>query len=141
MHRDSVEIDIRVPNKTQYLRLIGTLGEGLVKELYRYSGDRETLAEQVNLVLTEAVTNAMRYGGEGDFEQSVHIIITLTETELCVKIFDYGQGFDLDGIPTPDFENPEDKGRGIYIMKSLMDSVSYKMLANYNILEMCKKLK
>jgi len=141
MPKDAIEVDIRVPNQTRYLSLIGKIGEGLVKELNRYEGDRDALAHQLNLVLTEAVVNAIRYGNESNPEQTVRIFIAITDDELLVKIYDHGRGFDIDGTPSPDFNNPKDRGRGIYIMKCLMDSVSYKKLEEVNVLEMSKKLK
>jgi serine/threonine-protein kinase RsbW len=141
MPKDTIEVDIRVPNQTRYLSLIGKIGESMVKELNLHEGERETLAHQMNLVLTEAVANAIRYGNENDPEQKVHVLITLSDDELHVKIYDRGRGFDINGIPSPDFNSPNDRGRGIYIMKRIMDSVSYKKLKKVNILEMSKKLK
>ena len=44
MEGNAIEVDIRVPNKTRYLSLIGRIGEDIARELERYSGDRETLA-------------------------------------------------------------------------------------------------
>jgi serine/threonine-protein kinase RsbW len=141
MPKDAVEVDIKVPNQTRYLSLVGKIGEDMIKELGRYEVDRDTLAHQLNLVLTEAVANAIRYGNDSDTEQTVQILITVTADELLVKIYDNGRGFDINGIPSPDFESPKDQGRGIYIMKRIMDSVSYKKLEKVNVLEMSKKLK
>jgi serine/threonine-protein kinase RsbW len=139
MEKNAIEVDIKVPNQTRYLSLIGKIGEDIAKELDRFSGDRETLAYHINLVLTEATVNAIKYGAT-DQDKMVHIVINITDTELAIRVFDNGQGFDINGIATPDFEALEDRGRGIFLIRSLMDSVCYKRSTEGNILEMVKRL-
>jgi serine/threonine-protein kinase RsbW len=141
MSKNSIEVDIRVPNQTRYLSLIGKIGEDIVKELNRHNREKDTLAYHLNLVLTEALVNAIRYAHGSDPDQIVHIFINISEDELLVKVFDHGKGFDISNIPLPDFEKPDNRGRGIYIIKCLMDSVSYHKLDKFNVLEMTKKLK
>jgi serine/threonine-protein kinase RsbW len=140
MPKNTIEVDIRVPNQTRYLRLIGEIGEDIAKELNRNCGTNENLAYNLNLVLTEAMVNAIKYAHDSDPDKTIHIIINVTEVELNIKVYDSGQGFDINDIPPPDFENPEDQGRGIFIIKCLMDSVTYKKINGMNVLEICKKL-
>ena len=58
MHTDRLAVDIKVPNQTRYLCLIGHIGENIARTLKHYGGDREKLAYDLNLVLTEAMANA-----------------------------------------------------------------------------------
>ena len=140
MENREIELDIKVPNQTRYLSLIGRIGEDIAREIDRYSGDRETLAYQVNLVLTEAMSNAIKYGNPDNREETVHILINISDNRLFIRIYDYGQGFDINEIPTPDFDALEDRGRGIFLIKALMDSVQYRKQADGNMLEMIKQL-
>lgn len=140
MDKKEIEVDIKVPNQTRYLSLIGRIGEDIAKELDKYSGDRETLAYHINLVLTEAMVNAIRYANTEDPDTLVHILINISEDDLVIKVFDKGQGFDINAIPPPNFAELEDRGRGIFLIKSLMDSVCYKKTRGGNVLEMSKKL-
>jgi len=140
MEKKDIEVDIKVPNQTRYLSLIGRIGEDIAKELDKYTGDRETLAYHINLVLTEAMVNAIKYANSKDPEKLVHIVINISDDALVIKVFDKGQGFDINTIPSPDFNRLEDRGRGIFLIKSLMDSVCYKKIRNGNVLEMSKKL-
>lgn len=141
MEKNELEVDIKVPNQTRYLSLIGRIGEDIAKELGRYSGDRETLAYHINLVLTEAMVNAIKYANADDPDKMVHIFINITDDDLLIKVFDNGQGFDINSVPPPDFEKLEDRGRGIFIIKTLMDCVSYRKVSDGNVLEMTKKLR
>ena len=140
MDKKEIEVDIKVPNQTRYLSLIGRIGEDIAKELDKYTGDRETLAYHINLVLTEAMVNAIKYANPKDPEKLVHIVINISDDALVIKVFDKGQGFDINTIPSPDFNRLEDRGRGIFLIRSLMDSVSYKKVRSGNMLEMSKKL-
>jgi serine/threonine-protein kinase RsbW len=140
MENRGIELDIKVPNQTRYLSLIGRIGEDIAREIDRYSGDRETLAYQINLVLTEAMSNAIKYGNPDNREETVHILINISDNELFIRIYDYGQGFDINEIPAPDFDVLEDRGRGIFLIKALMDSVQYRKQADGNMLEMIKQL-
>jgi serine/threonine-protein kinase RsbW len=141
MKKNNIEIDIRVPNQTRYLSLIGKIGEDLARELDRYAGDKETLAYYINLVLTEAMINAIKHANAGDPEKTVHVSITILEDELTIKVYDEGQGFDINTVPPPNFDELEEGGRGIFIIRSIMDTVYYRKVNGGNVLEMCKSLR
>jgi serine/threonine-protein kinase RsbW len=140
MAGNTIEVDIKVPNKTRYLSLIGKIGEDIARELERYSGDKEILAYHLNLVLTEAMVNAIKHAGPKEPEKQVRIVISIHLDDLTIRVYDDGQGFDINAIPPPNFEDLEDRGRGIFLIRSLMDSVCYRKNCKENILEMKKKL-
>lgn len=140
--KNQIELEIIVPNQTCYLRLIGRIGEDMARELDRFRGDREALAHHLNMVLTEATSNAIRHANAADPEKKIRINIKITNQELLIKVFDSGQGFNLDEVPEPSFDlDPlEEKGRGIFIIRSLMDSVTYRKAGGGNVLVMKKQL-
>lgn len=138
--KEKIEVNIKVPNQTRYLGLIGKIGEDVARALKKYKGDREELAYHINLVLTEAMANAIRHANEGDPEKEVHITITIMGRSLNIKVYDQGQGFDISALPSPDFKNLDEHGRGVYIIRSLMDRVTYRKFKNGHVLEMMKTL-
>lgn len=135
-----LSLDIEAPSQTRYLALIGNIAEQIGKELGGVAGDREALAYHLNLVLTEAVANAIQHGSTGDSKNTVRICLSIEDKNLCVRVFDRGQGFDLEAVPTPDFGELDEHGRGIFFIRSLMDSVEYRKTESGNVLEMRKKL-
>ncbi len=141
MDKNEIEVDIKVPNQTRYLSLIGRIGEDIAMELKRFDGDRDMLAYHINLVLTEAMVNAIKHANANDPDKMVHVYINITDQDLLIRVFDDGQGFDINSIPPPDFEQLEDRGRGIFIIKQLMDTVKYEQIAGGNMLEMTKCLR
>jgi serine/threonine-protein kinase RsbW len=134
-----IKVDIVVPNQTRYLSLIGNIAEQIAKQLDTANGDRDTLAYHLDLALTEAIANAIQYGCPTDAKQSVRVCLSLDDKNLCVRVFDQGQGFDLKAVPPPDFADLDERGRGIFFIRSLMDSVDYRKTENGNVLEMRKK--
>jgi serine/threonine-protein kinase RsbW len=139
MINDRIAVDIKVPNQTRYLCLIGHIGENIARTLSAYGGDREKLAFDLNLVLTEAMANAIQHANEGDPAKEVHIEISIVSQRLFIKVFDFGPGFDVDQYIKP--SHPLDEhGRGIYLIHTIMDEISYDPTENGHVLEMVKNL-
>ncbi len=134
------QVDVIIPTQTKYLDLIGSIGERIGKELDDFSGDREALAYHLNLVLTEATTNAIKHA-DNKPKDTVRISIHIQQSELNIKVYDHGQGFDLETVPLPDFDHPKEGGMGIFFIKTLMDSVTYTRQGDCNVLEIIKYLK
>ena len=134
------QVDVVIPTQTKYLHLIGSIGEHIAKDLENFSGDRDALAYHLNLVLTEATSNAIKHANYNDPKDTVRINIDIKEKELIIKVYDHGQGFDLGAIPNPDFDHPKENGMGLFFIKTLMDSVTYKNLGDCNMLEIRKLL-
>lgn len=139
MITDRIAVDIKVPNQTRYLCLIGHIGENIARTLRNYGGDREKLAYDLNLVLTEAMANAIQHANEGDPAKEVHIEISLADQRLIIRVFDFGEGFDVKRYVAPGHPL-EEHGRGIYLMHTIMDEISYRSTANGHVLEMIKDL-
>ncbi len=135
-----IQLDMTVPSRTQYLNLVGNIGEEIAKALDPYHGDRNMLAFTLNLVLTEAVTNAIKYTGSHSANHPVRIKILFHRNELLIRVYDHGQGFDLNAVRDPDLDQPREGGLGIFLIRTFMDSVAYRKIKDGNILEMRKKL-
>ncbi|HEY8218628.1 MAG TPA: ATP-binding protein [Methylobacter sp.] len=135
-----IQVEVIIPTQTKYLNLIGSIGEHIAKELDKFSGDREALAYNLNLVLTEATINAIKHGTQANPSDTVKITITIQENELNIKVYDHGQGFNLESVPLPDFDHPKEGGLGIFFIRNLMDSVTYTRLGDCNVLEIIKHL-
>ncbi|HXY59390.1 MAG TPA: ATP-binding protein [Methylocystis sp.] len=135
-----LNLDIQVPNQTRYLRLVGNIAQLVAKEIDVATGDRDALAYHLNLVVTEAVTNAIQYGCKSDVETKVRIFLSYENKDLCVRVYDHGAGFDLRSIAAPDEDALNERGRGLFFIRSLMDTVDYRRTECGNVLEMKKRL-
>ena len=82
--------------------------------------------------LTEALSNAMIYGNDGDPEKRVRVEVTVKVEEVAVRVTDQGVGFDPTSVPDPTLPDNITKtgGRGIFLMKALMDEVRFNDQGN-----------
>lgn len=135
-----VNIDITVPNQTKYLGMIGRIGESLAYSLKSYHGNRRELAYHINLVLTEALANAIRHANDFDPDKEVRVTISASDHNLIIKVFDQGQGFDIERLAKLKVQESDEGGRGIQIILKLMDQVRYIQEGDCNVLEMTKHL-
>ncbi|MEX0601774.1 MAG: ATP-binding protein [Bacteroidota bacterium] len=87
---------------------------------------------------TEAVNNAIVHGNRSDRRKKVCLECVLTRDEVLVRVQDHGKGFDPSGVPNPLDENNllKDSGRGIFLIRSMMDRVEYRITREGTTLEM-----
>jgi serine/threonine-protein kinase RsbW len=137
---ESIFLDIKLPNETGYLRLLGKIGEYLAQSLESYPGDREELAYHINLVLTEAMTNVIRHTSDAEPREALRVTLRVENCKLTIKVYDQGQGFELCDLPEPPPPCLAEGGRGLFIIKTLMDRVSYHKYNDGYVLEMEKML-
>lgn len=140
--KNIIDIQIKVPNQTKYLSLIGNISDRIAREICQLPENKESFANNINIVLTEAMVNAIKHANKSDPQKEITIKISISDIDLSIMVFDNGNGFDLTAIEEPSFENNQcfESGRGIYIIRALMDSVIYKKTASGNVLEMRKSL-
>ena len=80
----------------------------------------------IPVAITEAMANAMMRGNDGIVERPVHVAVVLEEERLVVEVTDQGGGFDMAALATaPDASDwlEREDGRGVFLMRSLMDHV------------------
>jgi serine/threonine-protein kinase RsbW len=78
---------------------------------------------------TEAVNNAILHGNKRDPKKVVKIACYLETSSLKIKVTDRGKGFDPAHLANPlDEANLlKESGRGVFLIRSLMDDVSFEM--------------
>lgn len=87
--------------------------------------------EQINAVVlsvAEAASNAILHGNKNDKNKKVFILMEIDDDKVIIKIKDEGKGFDPSKVPDPTIpENIlKDSGRGIHIMNTFLDKLTYK---------------
>jgi len=87
---------------------------------------RRQLMLNVPVALTEALSNAILRGNEDDPRKHVYVRVRVDQVTLTIEVKDEGIGFDLDEC-TSDPTTPEhllsEEGRGLFLMRKLMDRV------------------
>ena len=82
----------------------------------------------VEIALREALANAIIHGNHENPRKHVYVCCRCQPDEVSIAVKDEGRGFDINKMADP--TAPENTGfvhgRGIYLMKALMDEVRFE---------------
>jgi serine/threonine-protein kinase RsbW len=94
--------------------------------------DYDRLRLNFRVGLTEALANAMLYGNCRDPRKRVRVEAHLTPREIKVQVTDEGRGFDPQALldPTLPGNRARSGGRGIFLIRQLMDRVEFNDRGN-----------
>ncbi len=112
---------IKIPSSQEYLVDI----DGFLEGILRGFGMAESTIADIAISVTEIVNNGIIHGNKSDIDKEVAVSIARKESGVEITIIDQGEGFDPTRIENPvdDKNLMREVGRGIFIAKSLMDSV------------------
>jgi serine/threonine-protein kinase RsbW len=85
-------------------------------------GVDEESTHAIAVALTEACTNVLKHSGPGDeYEVSLEV-----DDESCtIRVVDTGHGFDSSGLGRAHADTSAEQGRGIQLMRALVDQVKF----------------
>ena len=81
----------------------------------------------VEIALREALANAILHGNHEDRRKHVHVSCRCEPDEVSIAVKDEGKGFDTDNVadPTAPQNIGSIHGRGIHVIRALMDEVRF----------------
>ena len=116
--------------------------EAAAEQLAIEAGLNEDQRFHIDMAVREAVINAVVHGNRHNPGLDIDVSLENTGTALVFTIADQGQGFDPDQLPDP--LAPENllrgSGRGVFLIRSLMDEVHFRQLHPGTELTMVKRL-
>ena len=136
-HRDGArKSQLKVPSETRYIRKVSSR---ILSSLAPYAAD-ESKVFDIKLCIEEAVRNAIVHGNHSDRRKAVAVAYWVQDGSLYIEIEDEGPGFDHSKVadPTSGPHILKNSGRGVYLIKRLMDKVEYSV--NGSRVTMVKKL-
>ncbi len=97
---------------------------------FAFGGSRLNLNFRVGI--TEALANAVLYGNASDPSKSVRVEVSLNTARVVIRVVDQGNGFDPARIPDPTHPDHLQRpgGRGLFLIRQLMDEVEYNSPGN-----------
>jgi serine/threonine-protein kinase RsbW len=94
--------------------------------------DTRVLRLNLRVGLAEALANAILYGNGRDPSKRVKMEVAFRESAITARITDQGPGFDPCAVPDP--TKPANltrtEGRGIFLMRKLLDEVHFNDQGN-----------
>ncbi len=129
MHPQSSRVvELKIPSELGYEKIAR---EAVAAVAQRLDFDLDKI-EDIKTAVSEACTNAIRYGSGADARMKVVVILTADENKLDILVKDPGAG----GMPPTEFiDIPDIKGMvagkqrlggmGLYIIKELVDEAGF----------------
>ncbi|GAC1690380.1 MAG: hypothetical protein NVS9B3_08960 [Gemmatimonadaceae bacterium] len=133
-------LEVEIPSDVRFIeRVVGIV----TRQCEQLAFSPRLCALNVPVALTEAISNAILYGNRLDPMTHVTVRVRVADGDLVVEVADEGMGFDLaectSDPTTPEHVERED-GRGLFLMKSLMDRVE-RFDANGNVVRLTLRRK
>lgn len=120
-----VRLDFLIPSKLSRILGVNRLVSFLANE---FGFPVEDSKVNLPLVMDEALSNAIVHGNKNREDLKVHVRIYVSCHRFFVQVEDEGEGFAVDETSDPkeraNLHKPS--GRGIYLMRELMDKVVFR---------------
>lgn len=131
---------LTLKNEISQLSLLPGFVEQVASELHL----DKSLLMNLNLVVEEAIANIVMYAYEGKEDENIILTLEKRKDLLQITITDTGIPFDPTGKEAPDVSLVAEErpigGLGIFLIKQMMDNVSYRRENGKNILTLQKHL-
>lgn len=131
-----------LPARYTYLHLVGDCISDMLR-LVEGVRDFETLCYNVQLAAHEACTNIIghAYGSRADGRIEITLRIDFAATPfLTIELHDTGSPFEPDRYTAPSLDEAQVHGYGIFLIRHLMDSVTYTPSEGRNHWRLTKNL-
>lgn len=110
----------------------------LVEHCRRAGFDEERIRLNFRVGVAEAIANAMLYGNRTDPGKRVRVEARFAPESVIVRISDEGGGFDPAALPDPTLPTNRtlERGRGVFLIRKLMDRVEFNEEGNSITMEL-----
>jgi len=112
----SLDLSVSLPRESVSVPVV----RRLATQALRAFGVSEEDVDDVQLAISEACANVIDHAAETD---TYEVKIELSVDRCALTIVDQGSGFDADGVPFA--EHDAEMGRGLTLMRALVDNVAF----------------
>ncbi len=131
---------LTLPNNVETVPQLSSFIEDMAEK----HGVDPSVIMNINLAIEEVVVNVMNYAYPKDIVGEVNITATYENRMLIFTIRDSGVPFDPTSATSPDIDLSVDErpigGLGIFLVRQIMDEISYSYENNQNVLTLKKKI-
>jgi serine/threonine-protein kinase RsbW len=121
--RFRLSLEVEIPSDVSYIeRVVDLVRHACIELEY----NNRQLGLNVPVALSEALSNAILRGNNEDPGKTVQVHADVDTTRLVIDIVDEGDRFDIDARtrnPTEAANIEREDGRGLFLMRKLMNSV------------------
>lgn len=104
------------------------LADEFLESRLRDRGVPEDTIADLAIAVTELINNAIKHGNKLEENKMVSMTLVCDPGKIVVSVADEGNGFNPGGVPSPLEEGNllKEIGRGIFIVRSLIDKVEFQ---------------
>ncbi len=125
-HPEVVRLDL--PARYTYLHILSDCIADMLRQIDGIE-DHEMLTYNMQLAAHEACTNIVGHAYAGSQNGDDRIVISLTlfahPRRLQIELHDTGRSFDPEVVPAPTLDHAQVHGYGLFLIRNLMDIVTY----------------
>jgi len=124
-----MELSLDVPSDLEY---VGPAVELIADELPGGPLSPRRIRFNFRTAFAEALANAMAYGNHRDPGRLVRVRVEVARDVVRLHVTDEGNGFDPAGVPDPTLPErlEREDGRGLFVLRSLVDHVAFNEKGN-----------
>jgi len=128
--KHAIENELVVKSSTSNLVLI----RDFIKSAAKNVSLNDDTINKIVLAVDEACTNVIKHAYHFSTEGIIYLKIKISDNKFMITIIDEGEHFNPNLVPEPNIKQfhkqKKSGGLGIYLMKKLMDDVSYSSTDN-----------
>ncbi len=133
-------ISLDIPALAHYLHIIGSTLNGMLMQEAR-PAEPDTHAYNVQIAVMEICKNIVQHAyPQKQGRERIHVTFQLQPDQIAIELFDTGISFDPSQVQEPDIAAGRLQGYGLYIVKQLMNEVTYCRHLNGNYWYLMKNL-
>lgn len=119
----NTDVEVSIASDLHYLDMVQEISDKISESM----GFEDDSRYWIGLSVREAVTNAIQHGNQNDRDKKVSLKFQIEPDRLRISVKDQGPGIEESEIPDPlDPQNLlKPGGRGIFFIRSFMDSVQF----------------
>jgi serine/threonine-protein kinase RsbW len=118
--------ELTTPSHTENLEMI----RNFISHLAQKAGFDEMAVMEIEVAVEEACVNVIKHAHKNDEARPLRLQIKIDKQKLTVLVRDQGQGFDPKQLDEQNAQallaKPKPGGRGILMMKMMMDEVHFE---------------
>ncbi|HOJ03832.1 MAG TPA: ATP-binding protein [Bacteroidota bacterium] len=127
LHPARLTSSISIPSIPSNIKLV----ERFLLDISDSFAIEEAVLDRIMISITEIVNNGILHGNRSNPEKFVTVTCSCFDDRIEFVIADEGAGFSPDNIPDPLADNNllKEGGRGVLIVRSMMDNVTFSKTA------------
>jgi serine/threonine-protein kinase RsbW len=113
-----ITLTLALPRDEQTIPVARHIATSAIEEI----GAAEDAVHDIAVAMTEACTNVLKHSGPGD---EYEVSLDVDGAQCVIRVIDTGRGFDSNSLGLADADTSAEQGRGIQLMRALVDQVKF----------------